>query len=86
MTEINPDVPTEWIERQPEQLEERLFVTTETCNSGLIAREHIAIYPDGGSYTLEYYQSGEYEFEKVTTEAEAAQIVTEWMQQSPCVT
>jgi len=66
-----------WIEREPEQFEDRLFVTAETYDDVGVARAHIAYYQGEG--TVEFCNGGNYEFESVENEAEAAATIHEFM-------
>jgi len=70
-------VPDGWIEREPEQLEQRLFVTKETGGLlGITAKGHVAYYADD---VIEVYKDGEYTFYNAddTTLQEALNDVSE---------
>jgi hypothetical protein len=77
----NVTVADGWIEREPERFEHRLWVSKDTFNEGgIIAVQHIALYIEEESVTVEWGNGGELSFYDRDTTDKALSLVEEIMQ------
>lgn len=77
-TMTSSELPNGWMEREPEQLEDRLFISNETCEKyDGVAKRHVAVYPDG---VVECYNGGDYQFHQFDDKADQMAKAREWME------
>jgi len=76
---VDIDTPDGWIKAEPEQFEDRLFVTKQTFEDIDVAVAHIAYYEQDG--IVEFCKAGSYDFTDVSCESEAVETINQFMVQ-----